>query len=83
MTMPSFVPTLILLGTEGCHLCDDAHALLEDLRLSWQNVDVTESPELMHRYGLRIPVLLRRDLGSELCWPFRADDVLNFVRQLH
>lgn len=83
MVMISPSPVLVLYGTEGCHLCDDAHALLEQLRLSWQNVDVTENPDLLQRYGVKIPVLHRRDSGVDLCWPFRADDVLNFVGHLH
>ena len=45
----------------GCHLCEDAAAVLErlsarhphDLRL----VDITADAALMHEYGLRIPVL--------------------------
>ena len=50
----------------GCHLCEAALAALEKLRprhpspTSWyplEVVDITSDPELMSRYGERIPVL--------------------------
>jgi Glutaredoxin-like domain (DUF836) len=45
-----------------CHLCEEALAELEALRTrhphQLQRVDVTSDPDLMRRYGERIPVLV-------------------------
>jgi glutaredoxin len=48
---------LILYTRRGCRLCDEAEDLLcgvPDLKC----VDVDTSPELIRRYGLRVPVLV-------------------------
>lgn len=70
---------LTLYGTECCHLCDDAQALLKQASLQWCNVDIAEDDALLERYGIRIPVLLRNDNGNELSWPFKYEDVLRFI----
>ena len=48
-------------GKPGCHLCEEALAALERLRrrqpFALELVDITSEPELMTRYGARIPVL--------------------------
>ena len=49
-----------LFGKPGCHLCDDARAVVErvcaELGTAWAEVDVTTSTELMETYGEQIPV---------------------------
>ncbi len=49
-----------LYSKPGCHLCDDARAVVErvcaDLGKSYDEVDITTSPELMDAYGEQIPV---------------------------
>ena len=49
-----------LYAKPGCHLCEDARAVIErvcaDLGTSYDEVDVTASPELMAAYGEQIPV---------------------------
>jgi hypothetical protein len=65
---------LTLYGTEHCHLCEHAQALLAQAGLEWHNVDIAESDVLLERYGTRIPVL-RHDNGKELNWPFKHEDV--------
>lgn len=63
---------LVLYGTSGCHLCEEAQALLAALEgADWQEVDIAEDDSLLERYGVRIPVLVRAD-GAELGWPFDA-----------
>jgi hypothetical protein len=72
----------ILYGTLGCHLCDDAEALLAPLLASVATViggaceieciDIADDDELLNRYGARIPVLRRIGDGVELDWPFDA-----------
>lgn len=69
--------------TEGCHLCEEAEALLLQIRLPRpvpvSAIDISESPDLVERYGTRIPVLRRSDSGRELSWPFSTADVQHFV----
>ena len=51
---------ITLYGKPGCHLCDEARAVIErvcaDLGTSYDDVDITASPELMNAYGEQIPV---------------------------
>jgi hypothetical protein len=67
--------TLLLYGTEACHLCDVAERLLaavvSDSPVDWhyRKVDISESDALFERYGWVIPVVAAPD-GRELRWPF-------------
>ena len=70
---------LTLYGTEGCHLCEDAQAVLTDIGLTWQGIDIADDDALLTRYEIRIPVLARQDNGAELNWPFTRDDVLRLI----
>jgi glutaredoxin len=49
-----------LLGKPGCHLCDDARAVIEavcaDLGVAYEEVDITADDTLMREYGEEIPV---------------------------
>ena len=49
-----------LYSKPGCHLCDDARAVVErvcaDLGTSYDEVDITASPDLMNAYADQIPV---------------------------
>jgi Glutaredoxin-like domain (DUF836) len=53
---------IILLGKPGCHLCDDARAIIArvaaDLGVGWAERDITASPEDMAEYWDKIPVTL-------------------------
>ncbi len=55
------MPLVTLYGKPGCHLCDDARAVVERVRaqrpFELQEVDVTLDPVLYKEYGERIPVL--------------------------
>ncbi len=55
-------PVVQLLTKPGCHLCADARAVLSEVtgRLghSWEDIDVSEHPELAARYAEEIPVLM-------------------------
>jgi glutaredoxin len=50
-----------LYGKPGCHLCDEARAVVSEVlagrNVDLEEVDVTLDPALEHRYGERIPVL--------------------------
>jgi len=55
------VSVLTLYGKPGCHLCDDARAVVGEALagrdVALREVDVTLDPVLERRYGERIPVL--------------------------
>ncbi len=65
---------LVLMGTEACHLCDEAQALLvqfqDGLTVDLFLEDIAESEAQVQRYGIRIPVLHHEETGAELDWPF-------------
>lgn len=77
---------LQLLGTAGCHLCDDAEALLRQAamarRVSVGKVDIATQDELLADYATRIPVL-RTTTGLELGWPFGLLDILRLIDAAH
>ena len=68
------MPTLILYGKPGCHLCDEARAEIERVRsdrpFELEQVDITLDPVLNRRYGERIPVLA---LDGEELFELRVD----------
>lgn len=79
---------LILYGTAGCHLCEEAEALLArevsaaGYAAPIDKQDIATCPELMERYGLSIPVLRDNDSGRELNWPFDAEDLRQILSPL-
>lgn len=58
-------PRLILYYREGCHLCEAFHDELRQFQqrypLDYDRVDVDLQPQLIARYGLRVPVLADGD----------------------
>ena len=60
--MPPADHRLTLLGKPGCHLCDEARAVLsrvaDELGVPWDERDVTADDALYAEYGDRIPVVL-------------------------
>lgn len=68
-----------LYGTEFCHLCEEAKAVLGQLQIAGDYIDIADDDELVRKYGTRIPVLQRMDTGSELGWPFDAAAVIRFL----
>lgn len=68
-----------LFGTLGCHLCEEAEAVLQPFLaqgLVVELLDIIDSDEWLQRYALTIPVLRRVDTGQEISWPFNEDDVV-------
>lgn len=65
---------LVLYGTAGCHLCEQAESVLLACGLDWVNVDIADDEALLQAYGIRIPVLRRPDTNEVLDWPFSAAD---------
>jgi glutaredoxin len=54
--------TVTLIGKPGCHLCDDARAVVEKVAAATGAVvreqDITQDEELYRRYWEQIPVVL-------------------------
>ncbi|NNE06687.1 MAG: glutaredoxin family protein [Xanthomonadales bacterium] len=72
---------LILYDRPDCHLCEQASALIHALGAGnhCEQVNIEQDIELVRRYGLRIPVLVRRDSGAELDWPFETAALQRFL----
>lgn len=52
-------PDLILYTRAGCHLCEDAAAILAELGVAYTPVDVDTDADLQARHGWDVPVLAR------------------------
>lgn len=76
---------LILFGTAGCHLCEEAEWIVQQgygSGLELTKVDIAEDSETSDRYGIRIPVLRDMASGQELDWPFDLARVKAFVSDI-
>lgn len=60
----------LLVSRKGCHLCEEAEALLMGLGVTFEWLDVDADPALQSRYTFRVPVLL---LGEEVIAEGRFD----------
>jgi hypothetical protein len=78
---------LLLLGTEGCHLCEEAQEIVAACLCdaTWEvkieSVDIADQQEWQPDYALRIPVLLEPESRRELSWPFDHGQVNFFLQQ--
>lgn len=57
---------LTLLGKPGCHLCDDARAIVTEVlaehpEVAFEELSILDDPELLDRYVEEIPVVLLDD----------------------
>ena len=70
-----------LFSTAGCHLCEQAEALLQTLAepIDYHLKEISENDHWLQRYGTSIPVLLHTDSGDELSWPFDQQLLLQFI----
>jgi glutaredoxin len=66
------VRRLTLLGRPGCHLCDDARAVLERVGVPFEEVDIEADDALLKRYLERIPVVV---VDGEERFEFFVDEV--------
>ena len=60
------MPRLTLLGKPGCHLCDDARAVVEGVladhpEVAFEERSILDDPALLDAYVEEIPVLLIDD----------------------
>ena len=79
--------SLVLLGTAGCHLCEQAEeilnaCLLKDSKLIIEAVDIAEQDSWQERYAIRIPVVRHPESQRELGWPFDIEQVQTFIEQI-
>lgn len=70
------MPRLTLLGKPGCHLCDDARAIVQTVLASYPAVEFTElsildDPQLIAEYAEDIPVVL---VGDRVHANWRVDE---------
>ena len=63
--------SLVLYGRPGCHLCDEARAVLERIGHPFEEVDIEADDRLLARYLERIPVIALD--GAEL-YDFFVDE---------
>lgn len=64
-------------------MCEVAEAVLMPFvehGLWVELVDIADDEAMFERYGLIIPVLRRCDSGTELLWPFDAQQVAAFLK---
>ena len=77
--MLTLIP-LQLYTTSYCHLCEQAEVLLaKHQNINLKLIEISDNETLMTLYGTRIPVLQRRDNGTELNWPFNQHDIHTFI----
>ncbi len=61
---------LLLFGTPGCHLCEQAEQILNDclannLELTIEAIDIAEQEQWQEQYAIRIPVLYHLETKKE------------------
>ncbi|NRA55449.1 MAG: glutaredoxin family protein [Gammaproteobacteria bacterium] len=71
---------LTLYSTDGCHLCDEAMMLLDQIGAIYQVQDIIDDASLVEKYGIKIPVLAK-PTGDELDWPFDVAALTQFMEQ--
>jgi hypothetical protein len=75
---------LTLFQRDDCQLCDEALALLAQVRApEFASVFIDEDAALEARYGTRVPVLRDARDGRELDWPFDAAHLRAWLQQRH
>jgi hypothetical protein len=68
---------------EGCHLCDEARVLLDEMLTTdgYARVDIEADDDLVLRYGFRIPVI-GLDGVDRLEAPITAPDLRALLAEL-
>jgi PII-like signaling protein len=78
-----YVHAWILYGTLGCHLCEQAQAIIQELQQDFPivvtYVDIAEKVELVALMGERIPVLENPQLQQMLDWPFDPEALTRWL----
>ena len=77
--------------TDGCHLCELAEEILNDINIhergfDYEKFDISTSDKAIEDYGIRIPVLVCEDGESELKelgWPFDVHQCLTWLTRYY
>ena len=64
---------VIVYTRTGCHLCDDAVALLERYRLRPKLIDIDSDPTLVERFTTCVPVVM---INGKIRFRGRVNEVL-------
>lgn len=75
---------LLLYGTEGCHLCDEAELLIRSVLTPETElllIDIVDDDELYEKYQFTIPVLSNDQIATTINWPFDETDILELLVQ--
>ena len=70
--------TCTLYHTDGCHLCEQAMALLVQCQVNYNLVDIMTEQRLIDSFGTCIPVL-ENAKGQYLNWPFAHQQIEQFL----
>lgn len=82
---------LLLYTTVGCHLCEQAEAVLQAVAADgavdraasdWTSVEISDDPALVAAYGLRIPVIRLQGQDEDLGWPFDEAAVRDYLARV-
>jgi len=75
-----------LYSSEGCHLCEQALALIRNVIPDHQikvvdiiDSDIEGEQNLVKLYGVHIPVLERLSDNHKLFWPFEQSQVVELI----
>ncbi len=76
---------LLLLGTSGCHLCEQAQEIInaclpDNLGVRIDIIDIAGEEQWQEKYAIRIPVLYHPETQKELGWPFNEEQVKAFIK---
>lgn len=75
---------ILLYSTLGCHLCEHAKAMIAPIAAAsgyeLEEVEISDSEDLLERYKLTIPVARHAATGQEINWPFTEEQVSQLVQ---
>ncbi len=77
---------LLLFGTMGCHLCEEADVIVaacDKKNTVIENIDIAEHEQWQDKYAIHIPVLYHPETEKELGWPFTQMQVQTFINELN
>ena len=71
---------IVLYSTEGCHLCELALELINQLDkpIEVTEIEIGDDDHLVEKYGTTIPVAEFSN-GQQLNWPFTEQQVLDYL----
>ena len=82
--MTKHYPLLKFYTKEACHLCDVAFEIVmraaKKIKFSIETVDITQSDDLMMKYGIEIPVI-EIDGNLEFKYKINEKDLLRSIKR--